>query len=246
MRTYLLLFLVFALAGPAYSADTASQIEAIKGLNARIKKENALITQVNAAVNARNWQEVETKSKQLTAMNPDRWEYHRTLADAEISLGKYREAVDAYEKAIGSARKSDGTESDAAKAKTREAVSAMFVNEGNAYLKMRKNDEAIAAYSKAAELSDKPGTAYFNICATQYNSGNIEGAIKACDKAIQYDPNKADAYFIKGSCMFGTATLDHQGKLVVPAGTAETLKKYLELAPDGGHAADVKEMLKMI
>jgi hypothetical protein len=30
----------------------------------------------------------------------------------------------------------------------------------------------------------------------------------------------------------------------LPPGTVEALKKYLELAPDGGHASDVKAMLE--
>jgi hypothetical protein len=33
---------------------------------------------------------------------------------------------------------------------------------------------------------------------------------------------------------------------VVPAGTADALKKYLELSPNGPHANDVKQMLEMI
>ncbi len=225
MRTYLYLLLFMAvLAGPAYSTDAASQTDAIKEKNARIRQENALITRINAAVSARNWQEAETAATQLVASNPDRWEYQRVLADAEYNLGQYPKAVITYEKAIALARKSGGTEFGAAKAKTGKEVADMYVKEGNSYLKLKKNGDAIAAYTKAAELSDKPAAAYFNICATQYNSGNMEGAIKSCDKAIQVDPKMADAYFIRGSCMFAVGTVDQQGKYVVPPGTVEMLK----------------------
>ena len=88
--------------------------------------------------------------------------------------------------------------------------------------------------------------AYFNICATQYNTGNMEGALTACDKVISIDPTKADAYFIKGSAMFSKGTLDKQNRYMPPTGTADALKKYLELAPDGPHASDVKQMLEAI
>ena len=60
------------------------------------------------------------------------------------------------------------------------------------------------------------------------------------------DPNKADAYFIKGSLMMGDSKQDKDGKLQAPAGTAEALNKYLELEPDGKHANDVKQMLTYI
>jgi tetratricopeptide (TPR) repeat protein len=247
MRKYFFLFFfVILLISLAYGDDAATQIEANEGSGARLGKENALISQVESAINAKNWQEAENISKQLIAMNPDRWEYRKALADAEYNLGKQQEALDAYEKAIGMAQKRAGNDFKVATTKVKTAISEMFMRQGNSYNKLGEKNKAIAAYTKAAELSANPGTAYFNICATQYNSGNQEEAIKWCDRVIQIDPNKADAYFIKGSSMFANGDLDQQKKYVVPAGTAETLNKYLELAPTGAHAADVKEMLKMI
>src|SRR5260370_21763164 len=76
--------------------------------------------------------------------------------------------------------------------------------------------------------------------------GQNEGAIADCDKAIAADPKKADAYFIKGSILLAESAPDAKGNVNAPAGTAEALKKYLELAPDGGHAEDVKQMLGFI
>jgi tetratricopeptide (TPR) repeat protein len=125
-------------------------------------------------------------------------------------------------------------------------VAQMLTNEGNAYLKLKKNDKAIEAYTKAASMDPNPATAYFNICATQYNTGNTQGALAASDKAIAADATRADAYFIKGSLMVGDSKLDKDGKLTAPAGTSEALNKYLELAPDGPHAGDVKAMLQAI
>jgi len=69
-------------------------------------------------------------------------------------------------------------------------------------------------------------------------------AVTYCDRAIAVDPKRADAYFIKGSALFGTSSLDARNQLVVPAGTREALENYLRLAPEGGHAADVKAMLE--
>jgi tetratricopeptide (TPR) repeat protein len=118
--------------------------------------------------------------------------------------------------------------------------------EGNIYLKLRKNPEAIDAFTKAAAMSPNPAVAYFNLCATSFNAGDTAAALPACDKAIAADPTKADAYFVKGSVMLGSGTVDAKGKFVVPKGTVETLKKYLELQPNGAHASDVKEMLNAI
>jgi hypothetical protein len=95
-------------------------------------------------------------------------------------------------------------------------------------------------------LDPNPATAYFNLCATQYNAGNVGGALTACDKAIAADPSKADAYFIKGSLLIGESKTDSSGKVIAPAGAAEALKRYLELAPNGPHASDVKQLLSFI
>ncbi len=217
-------------------------MEAIKEGNKKAEGENTLIAQLNPAMQAQNWPAAEPILQQLIAINPARWEYIQALGNAQLNQGKYEEAVASYEKAIPLAQNPNDPKSDAAKGKA--AVGQMLTNEGTAYLKLKKTPEAIAAYNRAAELSTNKGTAYFNICATQYNIGNTEGALMACDKAIAADPNKADAYYIKGSLLIGASTTDKDGKIIPAPGTVETLNKYLELAPDGGHAGDVKQMLE--
>src|SRR6266566_3192736 len=118
-----------------------------------------------------------------------------------------------------------------------------FQNLGAAEFNLGRYEEAVAAFTKAAELSPNPGLAYFSLCATQYNLGLVEGAVAACDRAIKADPTRADAYFIKGSALYGNGTLDQRNKYVVPPGTVEALQKYLQLAPNGGHVEDVRAML---
>ena len=82
------------------------------------------------------------------------------------------EAVATFDKAIPIAENATKTDPKADPAKAKAGVAQMLTNEGNAYLKLKKNDKAIEAYTKAASMDPNPATAYFNICATQYNSGN--------------------------------------------------------------------------
>ncbi len=232
---------------------TAEQVEAIKQANAKATSINALITQYNAAMATKDWQAAIPPLQGMVAADPTRWEYFQALGNAQLNVGNYDDAVQTFDKGIAVAqgyvsgatpKDPKNPNSDPAKAKA--GMGQMLANEGNAYLKLKKNDDAIAAYTKAAELDPNPGTAYFNLCATQYNSGNTQGALAACDKAIAADPNKADAYYIKGSLLIASSTLDKDGKVKPTPGTAEALNKYLELAPDGPHANDVKQMLEYI
>jgi tetratricopeptide (TPR) repeat protein len=218
--------------------------KALKEQNDKALAANALITQYNAAVQNKQWQQAADLSKQLIGIDPGRWGYWQGLGTAQMNLAQYDDAVKSFEAGIKLAQadmNSKLPEAEIVKAKA--GVGSMLTNEGNCYLKLKKNDLAIAAYMKAAEIDPNPGVAYFNLCATQYNMAMMDGALAACDKAIAADPKKADAYFIKGSAMFGNGKLDANNKYVVPPGTVEALKKYLELAPNGGHVEDVKAML---
>lgn len=230
------------------STMSNEQREAIKAQNAKAESVNALIKQAQDAMAQKNWQAAEGVLQQLTAADPSQYQFHEALGNTEYNLGKYDAAVAAFEKGIQAAEntKPDSKKPATDPAKVKAAMGEMLTQEGNAYIKLHKSPEGIAAYTKAASMSPNPGAAYFNLCATQYNTGNTDGAIAACDKAIAADPNKADAYFIKGSLMAGQGKQDKSGKYIVPEGTAEALNKYLELAPDGPHANDVKAMLQMI
>jgi tetratricopeptide (TPR) repeat protein len=101
----------------------------------------------------------------------------------------------------------------------------------------------VATAAPALAQATNPAVSAFNSCAMLYNAGKTDEAIAACDQAIALDPGKADAYFIKASALFGNAKIGSDGKYAVPPGTVEALNKYLELAPDGGHAPDVHAML---
>jgi tetratricopeptide (TPR) repeat protein len=233
----------------AGTSMSQQQVEEIKAKNAKIQSENALITQAMNAMNAKQYQQALEPLQQLIAADPNRYEFYQTLGDAQLNLGQFDQAIANYQKGIQTAQASTAVDpkdpsTDPAKKKAR--IGAMYTNMGNAYLKLKKNNEAVDAFSKAAETSSNPGTAWFNLCVTQFNAGNAEGALTACDKAIAADPTRADAYFIKGSLLIAGSTTDKAGKVTAPAGTAEALNKYLELAPDGPHAADVKQMLQFI
>ena len=108
-------------------------------------------------------------------------------------------------------------------------------------MKLNKPQDALAAYDKAAQAEPaKAATYYYNESVTLYNSGNHAESAAAADKAIAADPTKADAYYIKGQSLIDKATLDPKTQMMsAPPGCLEAYLKYLELAPQGSHAADV-------
>ena len=222
----------------------------IQKQNEQISQMNALILQANAAVLDQRWQDGLAPLLELTGMDPDSWEYLEELGDVQYNLGQYQEAVGSYESGILAAGDISGSglkTADADFARKKAAVSHMLNNEGNTYNKLHKTKEAIAAYSRAAALDADPSLAYFNLCVTQYNLKSVEGTIAACDKAISVNPSKAEPYYFKGALLLYVNQPAITSKVTAPRpGAAEALNKYLELAPDGDHASEVREMLNYL
>jgi tetratricopeptide (TPR) repeat protein len=228
---------------------TKQQIRDMKTKNEKISEMNVLILQANGALLEGRWQEALAPLQELTGMDPDNWEFFSGLGDAQSHLGQYQEAIGSYETGIlvaGDLAAVDPNGPAGGLERKKACVGHMLNNEGNTYNELRKTKEALAAYSRAAALDPDPKLAYYNLCATQYNTKNVEDALAACDKAIAMDPGKAQTYFLKGSLLVYMNQPGQNGKVTVPAGAAEALKKYLELAPDGEHAREVRQILEYL
>lgn len=226
--------LILLLGVLAYAMPTLAQIREPDALPVpQSANGKSLVAKAQTALDAKQWPEAEAALKQLVSAEP-RWEYANALGAVQANQGHYQDALPSYQRAL------DLAQGSAAPG----AMASIYVSIGNANLKLKQNDAGLAAYGKAATLDPHPAVAYFNLCATLYNMGKTgaEG-VAACDKAIAADPKRADAYFVKASMLFGNSKIDKNNKIVVPAGTVEALKQYLALAPTGGHASDVNQML---
>ncbi|MFL6354435.1 MAG: tetratricopeptide repeat protein [Bryobacteraceae bacterium] len=116
---------------------------------------------------------------------------------------------------------------------------------GNIYGAQKKIPEATAALTKAAQSDPAMAAkAYYNMGANLVNGGQSDQAVDFFQKAIQADPNYADAHYQLGICLMGKAQVDNKtGKITPPEGTGEQFQKYLELKPDGPYAQSSKDML---
>jgi tetratricopeptide (TPR) repeat protein len=150
---------------------------------------------------------------------------------------KFADAETSYKKAIDL--------SAASKKPSAETTAVAYNQLGQAYGRSGDAKNSADAYDMAAKtLPAQAGTYLYNEAATFYNAGLMDEAAAAADKAIAADPKRADAYYIKGQALIPKATVDSKTqKIVAPPGCVEAYQQYLELAPDGPHAADVKGIL---
>ena len=203
----------------------------------------ALTVLFNQAMQAKEWPRAVAAAQQLVAQKATSVNL-RLLANAQLYSGSADAALATYDQALAAAEKEKAAEGQPMN-DWKDSLAQIYIGKGNALLKLKRTTEAIEAYNQSAGLASNAGLAYFNVCAVLYNNGNTHDSAAACRKCVQADPTRANAWFILGSDLFADAPIDN-GKVIATSETREALEKYLALAPDGPHAADVKAMLQMI
>jgi tetratricopeptide (TPR) repeat protein len=203
----------------------------------------ALTVLFNQAMQAKEWPRAVAAAQQLVAQKATSVNL-RLLANAQLYSGSADAALATYDQALAAARHEKPAGGQPMN-EWNDGLAQIYIGRGNALLKLKRTAEAIETYNQAAGLASNAGLAYFNVCAILYNNGNTHDSAAACRKCVQADPTRANAWFILGSDLFADAPIDN-GKVIATSETREALEKYLALAPDGPHAADVKAMLQMI
>ncbi len=116
-----------------------------------------------------------------------------------------------------------------------------------ALAKAKKVEEAKAELTKAAQLDPtQAGKYYYNLGAVLVNTGQTAASEDFFKKAIESDPNYADAQFQYATALSAKLATGADGKVTAPPGMQEALNKYLELQPTGQFAEAAKGMLQMI
>ena len=248
---------------------TPEQLKQQQEQQAKIMKENATIKGLNeklaaakTAADAGDFDTAITQITDATQMDPSRDLLWAKLGDYDMSSAakqtdpaektkRYDAAVTNYEKALDLKQKAlEGTQQKPPDAN--KVLASFYNNLGKAEAQLGKTDDAVKAYNQAAQLDPAgAGMYYYNLGAiltnanTKSDPGMRKAAADAFDKAIAADPNRADAYYWKGTNLIGGATLQGD-KMVAPPGTSEAFQKYLELQPTGPHAEEAKAMLQSL
>jgi tetratricopeptide (TPR) repeat protein len=222
-------------------AEKAAQEKLIKEREEAMKKNKELNDAFNggiAAAQAKQWPEAVTNFTKASELDPKQHVVWAQLAEAEMNFAatkngaegdaEMKKSLDAYSKAIELKADDPGYHN----------------NYALALAKAKQYPEAQAELNKAAAL-DPPnaGRYYYNLGALLVNAGQNDSAGEAFKKAIDLDPNYADAQYQYGVTLLAKASIAADGKVTPVPGTAEAFQKYLALKPDGPFADSAKSML---
>jgi tetratricopeptide (TPR) repeat protein len=208
---------------------------------AKNKALNDLFNQGMTAMQGKQWDAAVDAFNKANEMDPKQTVIWAHLADSYIQVGAMKTGADqeaAYGKGIDAFNKAIELKPDDA---------SLHNNYALALVKAKKIPEAQAELTKAAQLDPtNAGKYYYNLGAVMINTGQNDAAGQAFKKAIDLDPNYADAQYQYGMYLLGQAKITPEGKVVPADGTKEALQKYLELKPDGPFAESAKGALASI
>jgi tetratricopeptide (TPR) repeat protein len=223
------------------ASEKAEQEKRDKANAATMAKNKALNDAFNAgktAAAANNWDGAIEGFTKASEVDPNQHVIWGNLADSYTARAKTKtgddrntdlqKAADSYQKAL--AIKPDDA--------------AYHNNFALVLAQEKKYDDAQGELTKAAQADPtNAGKYYFNLGAVFVNTGNGDAAMAAFKKAIEVQPDYADAYYQYGLSLMGKATADASGKITAPPGTVEAFQKYLDLKPDGPYAQPSKDMI---
>jgi tetratricopeptide (TPR) repeat protein len=220
----------------------AAMEKQVKERAAALAKNKALNDAFNAgktALDAKQYDEAIAQFTKASEMDPKQNVVWSNLAEAYINKAKTtaapadREAalakgIETYQKAIELAPNDAG----------------YYNNYALALAQAKKFDEMRAAIDKAVSINPAgAGQYYFNLGAILTNTGQTGPACDAFKKAIDTDPNYAEAHFQYGVCLSAKGTARPDGTVVYPPEMGEAFNKYLAIAPTGPNAEAAKAMI---
>lgn len=112
-----------------------------------------------------------------------------------------------------------------------------------ALVKLRRFDESLAEATRAAQSDPfHAGSYFYSLGTALQNAEQVDRSGQAFMKAIEAEPNYANAHFQYGVYLASKAIRTPEGKIVWQPGTVE-LQKYLVLEPHGQFADEAKRLL---
>ncbi len=201
------------------------------------------IDDVKTAMTVKNWDKAEEGLRILLSAMPDSLEYYLWMGKVLDHQGRSKEALTVLEKGLQMADDPNVHHELSLRSTLR---AQLLTAEGAVYQKAGQSQNAIAALVRAVASDPHSSEAHLDLCSVYVGIGKMKEAVAACTHAVMLNRTSSEAHYLKASALYANGIEDEHGDYKVPAGTRAALQMYLDLAPAGTHAADVKTMLQVL
>lgn len=227
------------------SPEQRAQLErAAKERQAQLARNKALNDAFNAgmtALQAKQFDQAVEAFTKAAEIDPKQHVVWAHLADSYIGLAGTKTGAE-QEAALAK-----GLENYLKALEIKPEEAAYHNNYALALARAKRFEEAQAELTKAAQIDPaNAGRYFYNLGALLVNSGQNEPAGQAFKRAIEADPNYADAHYQYGVSLMAGAQFTPEGKVIAPPGARESFERYLQLKPDGPFAEAAKGMIATI
>jgi tetratricopeptide (TPR) repeat protein len=185
---------------------TKEQLAKIKADNEKIAGLNSLIGEAQSARQVQDWPKAEGALKKLIAAAPDssRWDFYSALGDAQSRSNELPDAVQTYDKGVQIAQSiaagstpPDPKNPNSSPAAAKSGAVRMLTSQANLYMKMKKEDDAIASLKKATDMDPGSAVNQYNLCGVAFTAQKFDEAKDPCTKYLQLEPSGAHAEEVK-------------------------------------------------
>ncbi len=167
-----------------------------------------------------------------------------------LNSGNFDQALQVLDQSNAAIRRSlDSADPALNRPELRAALSALLWIRALTYSKLGRQDLMINGLTEATQITPSART-FTDLCRAQSLATTMGGdylsLLPACTRAIELNPEGADPYFHRGAAraisdaVFGT---NAQGLLKLSDSAESDLRRYLDLAPEGIHAAEARDAL---
>lgn len=219
----------------------------------KIKNLNAMLAQAKPMMETGNYDGAVAIYKSAVQADPT-----KDLLWANLGLAYLGRNVQTKDRAESTTLANDAVEAFQKAISINPNVGAYHNNLGQAYARAGKTADALKEFQTAAQMDPTAAARYyFNAGATLTNESTkltpgspeqkkkLDEANEMFRKSAATDPkySEGEAYYQLATNLLAQATVSPDGKMVVPDGTADSYKKYLEVAPNGRYAESAKQTL---
>jgi len=206
--------------------ELKKQQEEAKKLAERIEAVRETFNQGVTFYNGGQYEEAIKAFQVVLDVDPEQPSVWANVGACYTKLEQYDKAIAAYEESI----------------KLEPENASHYQSIGSAYAGSGDAEKAREHYEKAASLSTELSPAdaavnYYNMGVTYINGGQSQEAADALKKAVELDPNHAEAHYQLGITLISLNDME---------GAMDHLKTYLVLAPTAPNAEVAKALIEQL